>query len=58
MVLGRVLGQSGRTEEEGIPTLERGMKLNPRDPRLRNILDLSANVFITAGNYNKAVELA
>jgi len=55
--LGQVLAQSGRTEE-GIPILEKGLLLNPRDPRNWNALDVTTNACITAGNYERAVELA
>lgn len=55
--LGQVLAQSGRTEE-GIPILEKGLQLSPRDPRLWNALDVTANAYITAGNYERAAELA
>ena len=56
-VFGQVLAQSGRTEE-GISKLERGLQLNPRDPRRWIFLDVTTNAYITAGNYEKAAELA
>ena len=55
--LGQVLAQSGRTEE-GIPILEKGLQLSPRDPRLWNALDVTANAYLTAGDYERAAELA
>ncbi len=55
--LGQVLAQSGRIEE-GIPLLERMLQLNPRDPRIWNVFDVTANAYITAGNYEKAAKLA
>jgi adenylate cyclase len=56
-VLGQVLAQSGRTEE-GIMLLEKCLQLNPRDPRLWNMIDVTAYAYITAGNYEKAEQLA
>ena len=40
--LGQVLAQSGRADE-GIPILEKGLLLNPRDPRSWNALDVTTN---------------
>jgi Flp pilus assembly protein TadD len=34
------------------------LQLNPRDPRIWNVFDVTANAYITAGNYEKAAELA
>jgi tetratricopeptide (TPR) repeat protein len=55
--LGQILAQCGRAEE-GIPILERGLQLNPRDPRRWVYLDVTANAYITAGNFERASELA
>jgi adenylate cyclase len=55
--LGQILAQIGRTEE-GIAILDRALQLNPRDPRRWNHLDVTTNAYITAGNFEKAAELA
>jgi adenylate cyclase len=54
---GQILAQCGRAEE-GIQILERGLQLNPRDPRRWVYLDVTANAYITAGNFERAAELA
>ncbi len=55
--LGQILTHIG-SAEEGVAILERALQLNPRDPRRWNHLDIAANAHITAGNYERAVELA